>query len=234
MPSARKPSRLKKSEQKIYESNAEQVLHAGDMYPSPRALRAARINAEAKRATINQRLPTIAEVQARYPFTEEAAEKFVQATKRALQKRSSKKSAKSTKNPQSGYIGDSPGIAPSPPDISLHLKTVLEDIRRRFGDEIRQRGEQTAVKEGFIYLVTHPCFEGWVKAGMTIDYELRLGTYNVADPLSRFEMVAIKWVDNRRDAEVKLLEALGLSASEVRGEWMRIELDSALAIFRTE
>lgn len=234
MPSPRKPFRPKKPEPKIYESNAEQVLHAGDMYPSPRALRATRINAEVKRALANKRLPTIAEVQTRYPFTEAAAEQFIQATKRALQKSPSKKTVKSVKKLQSAYTGGPPESAPSPPDLALHLKTVLEDIRRRFGDEIRQRGEQTAVKEGFIYLVTHPCFEGWVKAGMTIDYELRLGTYNVADPLSRYEMVAIKWVDNRREAEMQLLEALGLSASEVRGEWMRIESDSAMAIFRAE
>lgn len=51
---------------------------------------------------------------------------------------------------------------------------------------------------------------------------------------NRAEMVAIKWVNSRRDAETHLLEELELSASEVRGEWMRIELDVAMAIFRAE
>lgn len=205
-------------------------MHAGEMFPSPRALRAARIAEEVKRARANNRLPTVAEVQARYQFTEAAAEKFIHATKRALQKPPTTKTSKSSPRTKEPNVPP-PELTPTTVSSAHYLKAVLDDIRRRFGDEIRQRGEQTSVKEGFVYLVTHPCFEGWVKAGMTIDYELRLGTYNVADPLSRFEMVTIKWVKNRREAETLLLEALRPLSKDIRGEWARIPLDLAIVAF---
>jgi len=65
---------------------------------------------------------------------------------------------------------------------------------------------------------------------MTIDYELRIGTYNVSDPLSRFELSAVKWVFDRRQAEKKLIKTLGELALEMRGEWAKIELVVALSV----
>ena len=111
------------------------------------------------------------------------------------------------------------------PGATLHA--ILQDIRARYGDEIRTRGEQTSALEGFVYLVVHPCFEGWVKAGMTIDYELRMAAYNVSDPMSRFSLVAARWVVDRREAERRLLYVLSEHAHEMRGEWARLELITA-------
>lgn len=65
-----------------------------------------------------------------------------------------------------------------------------------------------------MYLVTHPLFGGRVKAGMTMDFEVRLGVYNVSDPLSRFEYLAVKWVPNRRQAEIKLLARLAATKTQ--------------------
>ncbi len=117
------------------------------------------------------------------------------------------------------------------PGAELH--TILQNIRARYGDEIRTHGEQTSVREGFVYLVTHPCFEGWVKAGMTIDYELRMTAYNVSDPMSRFALVAARWVADRREAERRLLYALSEHAKEMRGEWARLELTTAQTALAT-
>ena len=126
----------------------------------------------------------------------------------------------------------------TPPKIVVEapqeVKAVLQDIRSKYGDEIRTRGEQTTIPEGFIYLVTHPLFEGWVKAGMTIDYEQRMVTYNISDPLSRFELTAVKWVENRRKAEKDLLALLEDVAQECRGEWFRVELETARRVFDGE
>lgn len=111
----------------------------------------------------------------------------------------------------------------SPASNASNLHESLQKIRSRYGDEIRIRGEQTTVKEGFIYIVVHPSFAGWVKAGMTIDYEMRLGVYNVCDPLSRFEFTALKWVPDRRQAERDLLISLNGCATEMRGEWVKLD-----------
>ena len=66
---------------------------------------------------------------------------------------------------------------------------------------------------------------------MTIDYELRLGAYNISDPRSRFEYVKLAWTQDRRIMERTLLKVLELNAGEARGEWFRIQTQEAIFIF---
>lgn len=126
-----------------------------------------------------------------------------------------------------------PSSERAPTAVPAH-QVALQQLRERCSQEIRVQGEQTTIPEGFIYLVTHPQFEGWVKAGMTIDYEQRLATYNVADPLSRFELTAVHWVAHRRVRERRLLRGLAAVAEEQRGEWFKIELPIAVAEFERQ
>lgn len=108
-------------------------------------------------------------------------------------------------------------------DNVLSVSDRLSSIRERYASEIRIHGEETTVKEGFVYLMRNVSFPGWVKAGMTIDYEQRLGIYNQCDPEKRFEYIGIKWIPNRRIGESILLEELGKAASFNHGEWFRID-----------
>jgi len=117
------------------------------------------------------------------------------------------------------------------PTVALAHQVALQRLRERCGQELRVQGEQTAIPEGFLYLVTHPQFKGWVKAGMTIDYEQRLATYNIADPLARFELAAVRWVSDRRASERQLLCRLANVAKESRGEWFKLSLSEASAVF---
>lgn len=222
-----------------YESNAERILEHSLIHASPRALQAARVQAEIKLMRKHGSPSTTAEVQARYNFTENAAKKLLRAVERALRKpvnpdtkRLAKKRTVLSKTAAAVAQVNVPDVLNTPvTTVQVQLVAVLEDIRRRFTEELRTKGEQTSVKEGFVYLVTHPSFQGWVKAGMTIDYEVRLAAYNVADPLSRFELTAAKWVADRRNAEKKLLERLTTQAKEIRGEWARIGLTEAIKVF---
>lgn len=246
-------SNSKKSREKPpgYDSNATRLLAHSVLHASPRAVQAARVSAELKLTAKQGRPSTVAEIQDRYNFTEDAAKKFLQAVAREKRK---KAPATSDNITTSGRVPE-PEIraAQATPAIerkqaaevfnlektllkqnsclTAELAGILASIRSRFETEIRTKGEQTAVKEGFLYLITHPCFDGWLKAGMTIDFEMRLATYNVADPLSRFEFAAIKWVADRRQAERKLLARLSDIAIDVRGEWFRLDLGTAKAFF---
>lgn len=216
------------------------VTHAGS-----RALHAARVETEVKLVRKQGHLSTMAEVRERHNFTEEAAHKFLRAVARALRRPANPDTESLVKRKKALTPSvlaaaplaprNIPEVWPNAPAPTLvrqaQLAAILADIRRRFKDEIRTQGEQTSVKEGFIYLVIHPSFAGWIKVGMTIDYEARLATYNVADPLSRFELAATKWVDNRRTAEKQLLERLRQTAEEMRGEWARIALADAIEVF---
>lgn len=227
---------------KNYESNAERLLEFGAINPGPRALRAMRVEQEVRKAKETRRLPTVAEIQGRYPFTDESARQFIKSVERALKKAAAAKAARTAPAAKSSSHLPLPALQPTPVQLSepspayvapvapfAALAAVLADIRRRFGDEIRTKGEQTAVREGFVYLLVHPCFEGWVKAGMTIDYELRLASYNTSDPLSRFAFVSAKWVPDRRRAERLLLDRLANVSGEMRGEWARVAVSDAVA-----
>ncbi len=194
-----------------------------------------RVADDVKKLRAGGELPSIEEIQRRYQFTEDAAREFIASIRRAAAKPapSAAGRSRSTTSSPNGRKPVSLGelLSPANPSKGAVLAAILADIRQRFGDEIRQKGEQTQVREGFVYLVVHPCFDGWIKAGMTIDFELRLATYNVADPLSRFRMVAISWVPDRRASEKSLLLALSEVATEFRGEWFLTSFEDAKSIF---
>jgi len=224
-----------------YEGGAEKLLQYADAHPSARELAQVKIRAELRRWGIEHRPPTVEEIQRRYNFTAEYAGKFLKKLEKAHGPAVKKLAAKLV-NPVKRPVAASMPQAVGPLEHkggegnevgteSVQLKVILADIRRRYGDEIRQRGEQTIAKEGFVYLMTNPCFPGWIKAGMTIDYELRLGTYNTSDPLSRYEYAELVWTPDRRDAERQLLTALERIAAETRGEWFRMQLQEAMSIF---
>lgn len=220
------------------EGGAEKLLEYADAHPSERELAQAKIKAELKRWGVDRRPPTVEEIQQRYNYTAEYAGKFLKKlakARRPLVKTSAVQVLKSDEQvlttralePMEQRAVRVGGVGSS----LVQLKAILADIRLRYGDEVRNIGEQTSAKEGFVYLVTHPCYSGWVKAGMTIDFEFRLATYNTSDPLSRFEYVEIAWTPDRRDAERQLLTALQRIAAETRGEWFRMSLRDAMTTF---
>ena len=104
-------------------------------------------------------------------------------------------------------------------------------IKKQYTDEIRIHGEQTLIQEGFVYLITNPSWNGWIKAGMTIDYQSRLNTCNINDPYGNYNYLSLKWVENRRQSEQLLLETLTTSSINRKGEWFQISKDEATKIF---
>lgn len=107
----------------------------------------------------------------------------------------------------------------------------LREIRSKRTLEDLVKGEMTSLQEGFIYLAGNPAWPDWLKVGMTIDYESRLATYNISDPLSAFQFLKVKWVEDRRRSESTLLELLGEHSEARRGEWFKTDPETALKIF---
>lgn len=236
-----KKSIARKKESSDYEGGAEKLLQFAETHSSPRQLERLKLRAELRKWDMEQRPPTVAEIQQRYNLTEQYADKFIKKLVKERTQASKKPTPRNLK-PADVALGAEPHAASEQErkveaeadrqrNDPAQLSVILEDIRSRYGDEIRQKGEQTAVQEGFIYLVTNPWFQGWVKAGMTIDYELRLGAYNTSDPLTSFDYVRLAWTPNRRAAESELLTALGQAADERRGEWFRMPLPKSVCIF---
>jgi hypothetical protein len=112
-------------------------------------------------------------------------------------------------------------------DARLNL---ISEMRKK---EDRTKGKQTLIEEGFVYLVKNSAFPGWIKAGMTIDYEDRLKTYNLYAPDRNFQMISMKWVADRRVCETILLEELGKIAEITNGEWFKVDESLALKVFNS-
>jgi len=116
-------------------------------------------------------------------------------------------------------------------DTEFSIKQRLENIRTVYDEEIKIHGEQTLIAEGFVYLISNLAFPGWVKAGMTIDYENRLSQYNIYDPTCGFKMHIVKWSSNRRGKEQELLNHLSDKSLSRKGEWFKIDIKEAESIF---
>lgn len=125
---------------------------------------------------------------------------------------------------------------PLPDKENLEVGTTdrLKDIRNQYDNEIKIHGEQTSIREGFVYLIVNRRYPEWIKAGMTVDYEKRLSVYNQYDPESSFEFVIVKWVNDRRLLETILLEQLSTIAETRNGEWFKIDKEKALSIFESK
>ena len=116
---------------------------------------------------------------------------------------------------------------------TLTLDDHLRIIRQQIEDEKTIEGEQTTIKEGFVYLISNPNWNGWIKAGMTTDYESRISTYNIYDPTHSFSYIDIKWSSDRKYAENHLLNVLSIHSRERKGEWFRISVEKAKILMQT-
>jgi hypothetical protein len=106
-------------------------------------------------------------------------------------------------------------------------------IRQQIEDEKTIVREQSSIKEGFIYLISNPIWNGWIKAGMTTDYESRISTYNIYDPTNSYSYVDIKWTSDRKYAENHLLNVLSIHSKERKGEWFKISVEKAKILMQT-
>lgn len=111
------------------------------------------------------------------------------------------------------------------------IEEQLNKIKELYSGEIRKVGEQVSFKEGFVYLIENPNYPGMIKAGMTIDYESRLNSYNIYDPYDAFSFIKVKYVKDRRSAETELLKVLRNNSSYNKGEWFKIDKVLALSLF---
>jgi hypothetical protein len=112
------------------------------------------------------------------------------------------------------------------------LADRLRDIRLAHESDIRKHGEQAKFAEGFVYIVENPAYAGWIKVGMTIDYEKRLYSYNVPnDPHRAYSYVRVAWTNDRRTTEKDLLERFEAKSLARKGEWFEVEKSLAISLF---
>lgn len=84
-------------------------------------------------------------------------------------------------------------------------------------------------KEGQVYIITNPAFEGWVKVGMAVDAIDRLKNYQTSSPFRDFELQYFCKVNDRRASEAKAHQLLASKFNQ-QGEWFLCSLKDARQI----
>lgn len=90
----------------------------------------------------------------------------------------------------------------------------------------------TSDPSGFVYLVVHPKFPGWVKVGSTTNPERRLASYNTGDPMRSYRMLSAEPASDRRHAEWLAHTRLRKLGYDKRGEWFDVGIPVAINTIR--
>lgn len=81
-------------------------------------------------------------------------------------------------------------------------------------------------KEGEVYIITNPAFEGWVKVGMAVDAMDRLKGYQTSSPFRDYELQFFCRVTDRRASESQAHKLLAAKFNQ-QGEWFQCPLEEA-------
>ena len=87
--------------------------------------------------------------------------------------------------------------------------------------------------EGYVYIITNPCWSNWVKVGMAIDAKDRCNQYQTSSPHRDYKLCYSKFFDDRSSAEKKAHTLLKKEAEDNKGEWFKIKQDIAQEIIET-
>lgn len=91
-------------------------------------------------------------------------------------------------------------------------------------------GAASSTAEGFVYVITHPLFNGYVKIGQAIDACSRLSDYQTYCPFRSFKLEGAVYSTDRRATEAQLHRVY--ADRRVAGEWFRVDVEDALTMLQ--
>ena len=86
--------------------------------------------------------------------------------------------------------------------------------------------QYSAVKEGQVYIISNPAWEGWIKVGMAIDTQDRANQYQTSSPYRDYKVEYTINTQDRRRLESLAHTLLG-NAREQRNEWFKCDVETA-------
>ena len=101
----------------------------------------------------------------------------------------------------------------------LYIQQV--DTRTLEGAAFASLNNYSNVKEGYVYIVSNPAWEGWYKVGMAIDAYDRCSGYQTSSPFRDYAVEYCKYFEDRRESEQNIHTKLAEQKIERRGEWFR-------------
>ena len=88
----------------------------------------------------------------------------------------------------------------------------------------------TLTKEGYVYILSNPAWEGWYKVGMAADINDRVSSYQTSSPLRDYQLEHYIVTADRRVAERKIHSELKKLCKGVAGEWFDVLLSEAINV----
>jgi len=85
-------------------------------------------------------------------------------------------------------------------------------------------------KDGYVYAITNPAWEGWVKIGMAVDADDRCKSYQTSSPLRDYKLEHCTYFEDRRKAEHQAHKIAEEIADECGSEWFKIPVEKAIEI----
>jgi len=86
------------------------------------------------------------------------------------------------------------------------------------------------IKEGYVYVIVNPAWPDWVKIGMAIDAEDRCNGYQTGSPHRDYALKYAIETDDRRTLEQAAHREASKLASESKGEWFKLDVETAIEI----
>lgn len=88
----------------------------------------------------------------------------------------------------------------------------------------------TKTTKGHVYVISNPCWEGWVKVGMAVDSKDRCNQYQTSSPFRDYKLCHTKCFDDRRAAEQSAHKKLKKISTKHKGEWFKVSVNDAIKL----
>jgi len=89
-----------------------------------------------------------------------------------------------------------------------------------------------SVKEGYVYVVSNPAWEGWFKVGMALDAYDRCAGYQTSSPFRDYTVEYCKYFEDRREAEKTAHTQLKSKGVQNSSEWFKTDLTTIKTIIK--
>jgi len=88
-------------------------------------------------------------------------------------------------------------------------------------------------KEGYVYLIGNPAWDGWLKCGMAVDADDRCKSYNTGSPYRDYLVHFKAFTQNRHAAEKLAHTALKTVSNKSNGEWFKVDPKTAAHLLKS-
>lgn len=109
---------------------------------------------------------------------------------------------------------------------AYHLKQKAREVK------VNTLKAYNKIKEGYVYVISNPAWQEWVKIGMAVDADDRCSGYQTSSPFRDYQVEARVYYDDRREAEHKAHQ-LAEQVGERRGEWFKLEKHVAVTLIQS-